>query len=101
MAISLNTKDSNLFNEMHRVVSVYAADPDHVLRRRFTRLHFYNLYQKHKHLVKLDEKISTLERDLAGTNARQDYASSTQQGSETLDDLLLEVDKRLRDFGKP
>ena len=99
MAISLNTDDSNLFNEMHRVVSVYADDPDHVLRRRFNRLHLYNLYQKHKYLVDLDEKVRTLERDLAPTNA--DHASSTDKGSETLDDLLLDVDKRLKDFGKP
>jgi hypothetical protein len=100
MAISLDTENSNLFGAMHRFVSVYTEDPDHVLRRRFTRLHLYNLYQKHKYLVELDKKASKFVRDLTATNAHQDHASSTDEGSQKLDEFLSDVDKRLKDFGK-
>lgn len=97
MTISFNPKEYNLFNSMHNVASFYFEDPDQVLRRRFRRLHFYNLYQKHKYLVELDEKVGTLERGCGATNLDPNRTFSTK----TLDTLLLDVDKGLKDFGKP
>jgi hypothetical protein len=101
MSKSLNTKDSNRFNEMCHVVSVYAEEPDHVLQRRFTRLHLYNLYDKHKRLVDLDKKISIIERNMALPNADMHQSIATDEGLEKLDNLLSEIDKALKDFGKP
>ena len=95
--VTFNSEEYNLFTSMQHVVSFYDEDPDHVLRRRFNRLHFYNLYQKHKYLVELDEKVRALERDCRVTNLGPDQPLPTK----ALDDLLLDIDKRLKDFGKP
>ena len=97
MAISFNAKECNLFNNMRRVVTIYDEDSDHVIRRRFNRLHFYNLYQKHRCLVELDEQVAALQRDCRATDTNPERASST----ENLDMLLSEIDERLKDFGKP
>ena len=97
MTIPFNPKEYNRFNSMQKVVSFYLEDPDQVLRRRFRRLHFYNLYQKHKHLVELDERVGRLERGCGATNLDPNHTFSTK----TLDTLLLDIDKGLKDFGKP
>ena len=76
---------------------MYHEDSDHVIRRRFNRLHFYNLYQKHKCLVEIDEEVAALQRDCRVTDTNPERASS----SENLDKLLSEIDERLKDFGKP
>lgn len=98
MTITLNSEEEyNLFNSMQHIVSFYDEDPDHVLRRRFNRLHFYNLFQKHKYLVELDEEVRALERDCRVTNLGPDQPLRTR----SLHDLLVDIDKRLKDFGKP
>ena len=98
MTITLNSEEEyNLFNSMRHVISFYDEDPDHVLRRRFNRLHFYNLYQKHKYLVELDEEVRALERDCHVTNLCPDQPLRTK----SLGELLLDIDKGLKDFGKP
>jgi hypothetical protein len=102
MAIYLNEKDSNRFDEMRHVVSFYAADSDHVLRRRFSRLHWYNLYQKHKLLVELDKKVGLLEETIAESNQnRHGYQGSCHAGTiDELDVLLTDIADKLKDFGE-
>ena len=97
MTITLTLEEYHLFNSMRHVVSFYDEDADHVLRRRFKRLHFYNLYQKHKYLVELDEKVCTLERDCCVAESDIDQSSPPK----TLDNLLADIDKGLKDFGRP
>ena len=48
------------------------------------------------YLVNLDEQIGVLERECRATNFDPEYALSTK----TLDSLFLEIDERLKDFGK-
>jgi hypothetical protein len=91
--------DINLAQDLHEVADVYAMDPDLVLRRRFQRLHHFNLYNKHARLVALDQSIAdyeSLEQAISTTGSQQ---AGTDGETSKIAQLLKDIEEALKDFG--
>jgi hypothetical protein len=87
--------------EMVQGVKFYKEDRDHVLRRRFERLHLYNLFSKHSRLVDLDTRIAQLEErveDAAHPRPGQPLPD-VHEVAKGINDLIGQIDQALRDFG--
>jgi hypothetical protein len=95
--------------EMISIVQFAKEDPDHVLRRRFKRLHLYTLYDKHDCLIKLDEKLAKFENAVKPqereaipqgreTNEIAEEATKQALGFST---LIKQIDDALNEFGMP
>lgn len=95
--------------EMVSIVQFAKEDPDHVLRRRFKRLHLYTLYDKHNRLIKLDEKLAELERamrppEMEATlqqRERDEIAEEALKQASELSPLINQIDTALNEFGMP
>jgi hypothetical protein len=87
--------------DLIRLVEFYKDDGDHVLHRRFHRLHLYNLYQKHNTLVQLDAKLRFMENSMVPDekDGKLDPKVSKEQ-VDGLDNLLHDIEKALGQFGK-
>jgi hypothetical protein len=83
-----------------RLVKFYQKDNDHVLRRRFHRLHLYNLYQKHNRLVELDKKLLFLESTMKPDEDGKVNADAQQQAL-SLNPLIKDIESALLEFGTP
>jgi hypothetical protein len=85
--------------EVVKLIKFYREDNDHVLRRRFHRLHLYNLYQKHDSLVQLDNQLLFLEsRVKPDTNDGMAHSDAFEQAAK-LDSLISQVGIALKEFG--
>lgn len=87
--------------EMVRAVGFCKDENDHLLKRRFRRLHLYNLYCKHARLVDLDKRIAQLEKrvwDATHLKPGQPLPN-VPEVAVGIDDLIMEIDQALRDFG--
>src|SRR4051794_16506773 len=88
--------------ELAEIVAFAGEDGDHVLRRRFEKLHLYNLYSKHQTLVKLDEKLGELEAAVRSASDKDhELSPKTIEKASELRSLVVEVDKALEAFGTP
>jgi hypothetical protein len=85
--------------EVVGLIRFYQEDKDHVLRRRFQRLHLYNLYNKHNRLVELDQEISHLEEAVMPLAYDGTLHKEAYQQAHELDSLLSQIDDALRQFG--
>jgi hypothetical protein len=90
----------NTARDVVEVVKIYEEDNDHVLCRRFRKLHLYNLYHKHNRLVVLDKSILHLERTLEPTERDGTSHPDAQDQAASLDGLISNIDAALKDFGK-
>jgi len=82
-------------------VQFYQEEDDHILMRRFKRLHLYNLHYKHERLVALDGRMRVLEQRVLGlpkTNV-DDPIPDIAEIAGNIDGLMKEIDQALRDFG--
>jgi hypothetical protein len=82
------------------LIDFFQEDPDHVLRRRFGRLHLYNLYSKHNNLLDIDKDLVSWENKIRpqlkdGTDHPQADAEISK-----LDDLYNRIDVALKEFGE-
>jgi hypothetical protein len=84
--------------EVVRLVGFYQQDNDHVLRRRFQRLHLYNLYNKHNSLVQLDKEIGYLERVVKPQENGTVHPEAFEEAPK-LDALFARIDAALKEFG--
>lgn len=94
--MAVDNNDMNIAQEMESVASIYAFDHDVVLKRRFLRLHYYNLYDKHKRLVELDAQLRAYEMFGSSKN----HANlDCMKGMPKMDELLKNIDHGLKDLG--
>lgn len=95
----MSESDFNLANAVDEVARVYAIDPELVLRRRFERLHHFNLFNKHRRLVELDRSVADLEilKHTIGKYEAQ-TSDATCEPTRALQ-LLKDIGDALEDFG--
>jgi hypothetical protein len=91
-----------LARRMISIVRFAKEDHDHVLRRRFERLHLYTLYSKHDRLIELDEELAQFER--AVTPKKEENYNVTEEAKEQalkFSTLIKQIDDALDEFGMP
>lgn len=95
----MSTADTNLAKDLDEIAGVYAIDPDLVLRRRFKRLHHFNLLYKHARLVALDQSVADYEslKQTIGTSSPQPAGVANK--SPKIVQLLNDIEDALEDFG--
>jgi hypothetical protein len=95
----MSAADINLAQDLHQVAKVYGVDPDLVLRRRFRRLHYFNLFYKHARLVALDQSVANYEslKQTISTNGPQ--PAGTVEETPKIAQLLKDIEEALKDFG--
>jgi hypothetical protein len=91
--------DINHAKDMINIVAFYQEDNDHVLQRRFLRLHLYNLYTKHKRLVDLDKELLSIEIAVKPEPGTGIISADAYKKAARLQDLLIDIDAALKDFG--
>jgi len=103
MDSQISRKNFSYTQDLFKIIAVYKQDKDHVLQRRFRRLHLCNLYQKHKVLVDIDEKIAEVqeamtlkERNEAG---KEELAWDAYEQASKIPDLLDQLHNAFQDFG--
>jgi hypothetical protein len=82
-----------------KLIDFYQRDHDHVLRRRFHRLHLYNIYHKHNRLVELDRDLICLERAIKQNKKTDEPQPIAQLQAEDLKRQIDVIDSALKDFG--
>jgi hypothetical protein len=91
--------DINYARGVARLINFYQVDHDHVLHRRFHRLHLYNIYQKHDRLVELDKMLGNLELAIKPNEKTGLPEPNAQLQAASLGRLLKDIDIALKDFG--
>jgi hypothetical protein len=90
----------NKARDVIELIKIYQVDNDHVLHRRFRKLHLYNLYQKHNRLVELDKKLLHLESRLKPVRKVGTSHPDAKDQAASLDALISDIDAALKDFGR-
>jgi hypothetical protein len=85
--------------EVVRLIGFYQQDNDHVLHRRFQRLHLYNLYSKHNCLVELDKELGSLENAIKPQTDGTPHPEAFEQAPKLDAGLFVRIDDALKDFG--
>ena len=91
--------DINNARNAINMIDFYQVDSDHVLKRRFLRLHLYNLYSKHKRLVDLDKELASLENAVRPEPKTGLVSAEAYKKAPCLASLLVDIDAALKDFG--
>lgn len=82
------------------VVDFLEADDDHLIFRRFKRLHLINLYEKHNRLLELDEEAAAVQRDADPKTRDKDAYEEPDDKEAYVSALYANIDQALKDFGQ-
>jgi hypothetical protein len=85
--------------EVVRLIGFYQQDNDHVLHRRFQRLHLYNLFSKHSCLVQLDKELGCLENAVKPQKDGTVHPKAFEQAPKLNASLYARIDNALKEFG--